>query len=230
MDVKSSNKKLQRLYEKHWETLIASVPTNQEYSFPFLMDMNDGYAESPIKLMIVGQQTNKWNPDWCRSDFGWEPMENPVSTLMTVYRKFNRAVNYTNSPFWQAAHRLQEQTNPGSDRYGFMWSNLLRVDHKASRPTEIEDAICRVPLLAKEIGIVKPDVLVFFTGPEYEARLISTFEGISLKAVPGYPFKFLAQLIHPLLPLHSYRTYHPNYLSRQKMLKPIVDKIAEMVR
>ena len=27
------------------ETLIASVPTNQEYSFPFLMDMNDGYAD-----------------------------------------------------------------------------------------------------------------------------------------------------------------------------------------
>jgi hypothetical protein len=80
-------------------------------------------------------------------------------------------------------------------------------------------------LLQAEIEITKPSVVVFFTGPSYDHRLASTFPGLSFETSS----RRLSRVFHPLLPRHSYRTYHPNYLRRSKSNWTVLDEIKDLV-
>ncbi len=174
---------------------------------------------------MIGQQTNSW----FKEDGIKQEIES-VQALMSEYQKFNLGEKYKSTFFWRAAYLLQQTINPGSDQFGIMWSNLVRVDHMKKRAeVRIEDLICIIPLLKREIEIVKPDVVVFFTGPDYEERLVCTFPGVRIKKISEYDLKHLAQLEHSQLPSRTFRTYHPGYLSRQGLTNHVITKIAELV-
>lgn len=227
-DSRDMNEQLRKLYTEHWEALAQVIPPTQGYSFPLLMDASAGYAASPVKVMVVGQQAFNWGGDEYGS-WGQRELDAPLDKLVQLYRKFNRGENYVHSPFWVASHLLQRKLNPKSDPYGVMWSNLVRVDCHKERATTIEEALCRIPLLQEEVAIAKPHVVVFFTGTGYEERLKATFPAVSVKAVADYDLRYLARLVHPLLPYHSYRTYHPGYLKRKSLIEPIVSQIVQSV-
>jgi hypothetical protein len=74
----------------------------------------------------------------------------------------------------------------------------------------------RFNVVPGEIRLTAPDAVIFFTGPWYEKRLELTFVGAQMHEVSGLPTNLLARLVHPDLPWHSYRTYHPNYLRRSR--------------
>ncbi len=225
MSAETINTKLRQLYSENWEALTQSIPARKGYSFPLLMDANTSYPVAPTKILIVGQQTFGWF-----GTFGERQTADPIKDLMLEYSNFNRGENYVSSPFWVASHLLQQTINPGSDPYGIMWSNLIRVDLAKERAEPIEENLCLIPLLRQEIEIVKPQVVVFFTGPNYDTRLKSTFSALKMFMIEGYDSRMLSRVVHPDLPFHSYRTYHPGYLKRQGQIMPIVNKIAELVK
>jgi hypothetical protein len=57
--------------------------------------------------------------------------------------------------------------------------------------------------------------LLFVTGPSYDDVLAQYFADIEFKAL-DLPARQFAMLVHPDLPEHSYRLYHPNYLNRDR--------------
>jgi hypothetical protein len=67
-------------------------------------------------------------------------------------------------------------------------------------------------LLVTELNIAKPDICLFVTGPNYDFILERYYPKIKFKEL-GLPVRQFAKLIHPQLPLRSYRMYHPNYLN-----------------
>ena len=238
MDAQTLNNQLRNLYTEHWDVLTQHIPKRNKYSFPHIVDANPSYALAPVKLFIVGQQTDDWGSEFGK--WGDQKIDAPVEKLMALYHNFNRGETYKRvTPFFEAAYQLQELLNPKWDRYGFMWSNLVRVDYKGNMkpndgrvPLQVEEQICAVPLLNGEIKIAKPDVVVFFTGPDYEARLAATFEGMNVEPVSGFDVRFLARLQHPDLPRNTFRTYHPGFLRRQKESQKqtgtILNKIAHL--
>jgi hypothetical protein len=60
------------------------------------------YARAPVKLMIVGQETNKWYSRL--HDLAQFPS---ATAIQNKYSEFALGVGYKNSPFWRAAtHRI----------------------------------------------------------------------------------------------------------------------------
>ena len=88
-----------------------------------------------------------------------------------------------------------------------------------------------IPLLEREIAILAPDVVVFFTGPSYNGLLAATFPEAMLEAGSLSRAKPVSRVIHPALPAKTFRTYHPNYLQRaglhRSVLGHIVSKAVE---
>lgn len=204
------NAKLRKVYEEAFPSLIQASTMQSGVSGPLLIDLPPAYEEAKVKLLCVGQQTN-----------GWFEIDRGIDGLLKGYREFDLGRNYTPSPFWQACHRLSRSLNPDGPGFSFAWSNLVRVDQDQMRPSrDIEEAVSTVKLLQKEIAVLEPHVVVFFTGPYYDARLRESFPGIRLTADSPW----VTSLTHPLLPSACYRTYHPHYLWRARQ-PGIIDEI-----
>jgi hypothetical protein len=201
------NEKLFDCYSRVAKQIQIALDSRKGYSSPHFLSVPEGYLRSGIKLMIVGQQTYGWHQGV------FSPTSTAVRTLMRCYDEFDLGKNYTRSPFWQGAHRLFNLLNANGPSRSFLWSNLIKVDKGQDRPEyDVEESICRLRILEQEISITKPDAVVFFTGPNYDQRLIDTFDGVEFSAHSP----MLARLKHPLLPRQTYRTYHPNYLRRSR--------------
>ena len=210
MSVDTLNEQLHDLYRSHWPRLAKELSMGEGLSCPLFMKISREYDMADCKLLIVGQQTHGWGNGSKDGGYGADLGNNPVAALMGSYEDFALGRNYTKSPFWVASHRLYKALNPQGEPEGFAWSNLVKVDQNQFRPAfEYENIVSKCELLQAECKILKPDVVVFFTGPDYDTRLLKTFPGLQMSHVVKLA---LSVLEHEALPVRSYRTYHPNHL------------------
>lgn len=209
--------KLQTLYEKHWASLESLLIKTEGLSGPTLMYITDKYYKSPTKLMIIGQQT-----------FGWPVGD--IEKLMNFYREFNFGEKYYSSPFWNITKKVTEII--GISRDAIAWTNLVKCDLNETRPSQcIEDLIQgSFPVLEKEIEILSPDIIIFFTGNRYDQRILSSLSESSLATVDNYEMKLLTRVVTPSLPFKSFRTYHPKYLRMSKKESVFLDFINKLVK
>jgi hypothetical protein len=215
----SMNRDLQDLYKSQLGRFRRIAQSHSSLSEPLLLSVPSEYERAAKRLLVVGQQTWGWTGHGEINTLG------QVEWLMKGYEHFSLGRHYIASPFWQASHELYSRLNPGCPAGGFMWSNLVKVDQDGNRPSaEVEEQICRMEILPVEIEILEPDVTVFFTGPRYDARLRSTF--FALQFVPmGDCFD---RIEHPVLPFHTYRTYHPKFLRLARKWHTIADIAQEV--
>ncbi len=191
---------------EHWRTLREMDPLGTPpISAPHLIDEPPGYGDSHYPVMIVGQETKGWGETI-------DPRRDPEGVLAELrawYRGFALGAKYRPTPFWQAANKLFKALNSNSSAPSYLWSNLYKMDVGAGRPpVEIEAAPADTNLLPAELVAFNPRVVVFFTGPNYDRRLLDIFPGATFALLSNA----LAHVSHPSLPLLSFRTYHPKYL------------------
>lgn len=210
------NQSLREFYARALRPLEEILADRDGVSGPLLLSVPEGYTHTSVRLLIAGQQTK-----------GWPGLSSGIDTLLATYQEFDLGRNYVASPFWQASHQLDAAVNPGGPPRSFLWSNLIKVDQHGGRPQEdIEERVATLGLFEAEIAITGPQVVVFFTGPNYDARLRKTFPGVEYR--PLSPV--VSQLVHPKLPPRSFRTYHPKYLwlsKKRDALDLVSDKICE---
>ena len=209
----------------------------KKISYPLLIHAFPKYQQANVKLFVVGQQTYGWGFNkyrdeyWCPSK--WDnSFEKLIGELIKVYKNFHLGEDYYSTPFWRAAYNLYRKLNAYGPEYGFLWSNLVKVDQDQNRPEGfVEEIVCNsFPVLPLEIEVTRPDVVVFFTGPRYDQRLKQTFRALSFDKIQGYDERTLSRVVHGGLPKNSFRTYHPKYLSLSGELEKVIDKITELVR
>jgi len=207
--VEDRNSRLRAVYEEAFPRLHELTNPRPDASGPLLIEVPGEYERARVKLLCVGQQTN-----------GWPETSHGIDGLLKVYREFDLGRNYTSSPFWVACHRLSRALNPDGPGFSFTWSNLIKIDQDQGRPSpEVEESVCSLRLLEKEISILEPQVVVFFTGPRYDDRLRATFPGIKLDVGS----RWFSALRHSALPTASFRTYHPGYLWRARQSGQILE-------
>jgi hypothetical protein len=142
-----------------------------------------------------------------------------VEALCWGYREFE--FSYKNrknygAPFWRAFREVQSWPNTG-----LIWNNLSRCDYQGGSVLDAPEMLrtrlseCQRELVTRELAILEPHVCLFVTGPDYDKFLSEVFPGCTLnEAVSNIPGRQLARIKHSLLPVNSFRTYHPQYLSR----------------
>jgi len=176
------------------------------------MDVFPQYFEVSRRLLIVGQQTAGWDTCWDQRATG------AVTRLMKCYRDFHLAEAYLPTPFWGAAWQLFRRLNPAGPNYGFLWTNLIKVDQDRRRPDRrIRELVATgFRVLAEEVNITKPDVIVFLTGPNYDYSIRLAFPGVAFHPVNDLPERLLAKLDKPADCRHAYRIYHPTGIMRMR--------------
>lgn len=191
---------------------VCKMPAN-----PLLLEVPDvdRYRGAGLRGMFIGQETN----EWC-GKYGAK-----LDTLTSTYRVFFgsqiRVYDGYRYPgaFWNglAEYRRELESASGLETE-YLWNNILKVgkNGKGTPCDEIIDAqIETFNVPAEEIQLLRPQVVVFFTGPDYDKWLDRTIPDVQYRRVNNrWNTRQLAQLESPKLPALTFRTYHPNYLNR----------------
>jgi hypothetical protein len=224
--------KLERAYRKYQDAALR-LPKglSQKASAPLLLVPHQKWLRSKVKLLIVGQETLGWS-------FASETavMSPSISTLQQfasapggmqsmfeAYKNFKFAQSYRhrNQAFWRAFRYLEQ--NIAAEPCAAMWTNLFKVDVGGSvmkNCTKKERSLlseAQNGLLKIEITALKPNVVIFFTGPDYDEELYKAFPDLTLRGLwRGIASREMASAYSKSLPPCAIRTYHPSYLQRSR--------------
>jgi len=210
-------KSLRELYQENKATL-KKVRESFIIEGPLLMELC-AYYKQPIKLFIVGQETNGWR---CCDN-------NDHESLLSAYSDFNMGEKYYSSPFWNITRKIEDII--GIARYSCAWSNINRYDHNGGEPKgEILNEIRTLDyLVAEEISVIQPDVCLFFINRKYDYRLHGLYPGIQMETINGLPFNHFVQLRHDSLPKYSFRTPHPKTIRIRKWEDAFIDAMKKIL-
>lgn len=187
-----------------------------ELNGPFLLAVSEQYERSSPKVVIVGQENN----GWLEFDYQTFLQSHDADHCLAVYRGFDIG-QYSPGTFGRYFSNLR-QTLLGeiteSNRRAVLWTNLFKINHNGKQTIHSPHlkAILAIQqgIVAKEIQILQPDVVIFLTGPRYDDVLRKTFSDVAFRSVDEYPINEVAQVVAAGLPALSFRTYHPAFLNR----------------
>ena len=220
----SMNHALRSLYADLWPDFLRLKENHAGLSTPYFATVGPDYETAPKRVLLVGKETNDWA--------NWKHVENEsslgaVNYLMRRYRKFAFGAKYPGrGSFWTPVKELGTLLNPGGAPDSFVALNVSKMDQERRRPGRaVRDEMVRTDILASEISILKPHVVVFLCGHAYDSWLKRWFPDLTIDGD-----RWLATLGSERLPKHSFRSYHPQYLNYKSKRKEIFGRIAALTR
>jgi hypothetical protein len=216
---RSMKEKLKALYTDRQNVFI-SVATSfpdDDLAGPFLMAPSEKYTSQTKQLLIIGQETA-----------GWNYHVHDIDKQMQHYDQFNLGIEYYASPFWNITRKLERALK--IDEYSCAWTNINKFDLDGGRPYgKYVQAISTLDnILIDEIKILNPTMCMFFTGPSFDERVKCIYEGIQFKNIENWPNRQLCQLVHPLLPENTFRSYHPKALRIRHLEENFINFISSI--
>lgn len=228
------NKKLFSLYQGKWKNLskelqqINSDSSNElKASNPLLINIDeDKFYASDIKLMIFGQETNSWYGDF----------NSNIKFSLEKYSEFFNSDKYYSygGQFWNGVKKFKkklEEKYPQKNIY-LIWNNLCKIGNSQRNTNTAAKYILEIEnkhfsIINEEIKIINPDIILFFTGPNYDCFIDNIFLNIQKIEVNGFNYRQLIKLDFGEKQ-NIFRTYHPNYLWRKKgLINEVYDRIIE---
>jgi hypothetical protein len=223
---------LEDVYREFHKT--ASLPRSlaERASAPLLVSPHDEWLKATFRVLIVGQETHGWGyttnegePHLATvnnfSDF--TASANGVESMLRGYEAFLHESEYwqRNSAFWRAFRICGKAVNCGQS--SFLWTNIFKVDvqgsvvRNCSRSERELILESQRDLLKREIRLLAPDVVLFFSGPTYDPALQFAFSDISFHPFrAGTDARELAYVRSSDLAPLCLRSFHPSYLQRSR--------------
>lgn len=234
------NQKLAHLYEDYFVNIQPILDEELlEFSTPLLLKVSETYENAKLKVMIVGQETYEFYGKYG----AFLQNHSSVEYAQDIYTKFvkEESENY-HSPFWDYINRLSEGSG-----FSWIWNNVFKLEtveylsdekylgekvslselNTKKKYRHYRHLIDKIKLLQKdiflkELEILKPDVVIFFTGHPYDSLFMDWqfdtqndfYQDIPEALKMGIDKWKFGRLSSPLLPVKTFRTYHPNYLRR----------------
>ncbi len=225
--VEQHNKELKELYEKTGDDILNKIEAYNKKSpehkaaFPLFLKSVEQYENAKIKIMIFGQETNSW--------YGTYGNDASVEHIMNCYEEFLTRWLPNHKGFFCKGIRefMKLWENNTSKEVGYLWNNIVKMGHasknagKRGFPRFYDDIVKPHldKIIIEEIKILKPDYIVFLTGPRYYHVVDNVFSTPERKPVEGFKTNELCEVIisKEKVPSvkKSFRTYHPGYLQRK---------------
>ncbi len=247
--LKRMNDQLEVRYRSFHVSAKLPKGLSRRASAPLLVYPHERWASSGLRLLVVGQETLRWQYEPLESGgtgsairtFGdFSAAANGVSAMWDLYRWYGLGRRYPklNSPFWRGFRALDSAVNAEPD--SALWTNLFKVNvngsvmENCSRAEIAKLHKAQQGLLQHEIAVLKPDAVVFFTGPRYDSAIKAEFDGVEFQLMEGLPGPTmppsrLAWVRAPGLPAKTVRSYHPEYLQRSRQWN-VISQIADWIR
>jgi hypothetical protein len=211
--------KLKAIYAEAFSRSVGSMATlsglKKEYpTNPMLIDLPSDYLTADKKVMILGKETNDWG--------GKFPDSNGVSSLMEGYREFcNEGENWAyGGHYWNGVGKfkeaMEEHFRENGESTSFIYNNIIKIgkawDKGAPSEPILEWESHWFHVVKREVELLKPNIMLFFTGPDYDVFISRAFGDFELKKISKKPVRHLARLVSPALPKNTIRTCHPRFL------------------
>jgi len=247
----SINKELEKLYRPYWDKALERITEDKlELSNPLLIKIDEKeYETSNVKIMIFGQETFGWN-----GQFGSENMN--VERLMDDYFAYlhydeqddsyfhglnddyrtskRRIKGKKKRAFWKAFKYFEKEIKlqlHNIHKPYFIWNNIAKISKNDQKG--MDDKIRKFTkenfsTVLEEIKILKPDMVIFLTGPNRDGDIKHYFKDVAFDYC-GYPekikdkktYKSPQKVISKYLPEKSIRLYHPSYFGGFNKVKQI---------
>ncbi len=220
---KSINDELKKLYLKNWSEMtkeLNEINSNEDKELkatnPLLIKVDeDKYNKSDIKVMIFGQETNSWDGLY----------NNNYDEILKKYEEFfntNKCMDNYGGQFWNGFKKLKIKIeNKYNDKnIYFIWNNICKIGNAERNKNRAANYIMTLEekyfnIIREEIDMIKPDIIIFFTGPNYDGILNNKISNLNFEEIQGYKIRELSKLSNDWC-TNVFRTYHPNYLYRGK--------------
>ncbi len=236
------NEALKKL-QNEWNEKIL-IPYAKDHpetiSKPFYYGVSKEYCRANKRIMIVGQETNKfevYTDNWPLDDIQPWCIDYLQFQLWKIEAIGRDKVDYNSSPFWRMFREFDSRGITPS------WNNVDKIQQYNAKdeknfPLSIEQEkyfSCRYgndnkSLLQREIELDEPDILLFITGPNYSFTM-ATALGLEEKVLKSYrPTKqnFCVEITDLLnIKPKVFWTYHPAYLNRNYIIVTCVNYICE---
>lgn len=179
------------------------------FSSPMLISLKNVNTD----VIIVGQETNSWYGSY--KDF----LIKGVSEQMNIYDNFIVSEFLKkSSPYHTYVKEICGGNMPTiNNLFKFdLGDNSNKKSILSAKADEIKHIVSfHDGVLMREIEIISPKIIIFFTGPRYEAFL-DRFMPNDKMSIDGFKLNELCELKLKYFPsVKAYRTYHPGYLNRQ---------------
>jgi hypothetical protein len=214
------NDALLNLYATKWENLSVALKhiiedENLEIkpASPLLLyiDNEEEYKNADIRLMIYGQETNSW----------YEKEKETIQDIQKLYDGFfNGGDCWTyGGQFWNGVGRFVSslQKRYSSKKICLTWNNIVKIGKHGDKgfPPDYIYKIKRehFHVIPKEVEILKPNIALFLTGPNYDSIIKDNFGDLKYQALPNSTERQLSRVSLKGVQF-AYRIYHPNYLWR----------------
>ena len=220
-------KQLDNLYHNYLETLfldkeIEKLIEDNKLSSPQLLDVETprgNYLISEYKVLFIGKETNDWfntverkNEDLTLINGQFEKY---INSLKKLYKSHNIGVKYR-SPIYLFIDHLVKKLNE-SKQTGMLLTELLRHDYNCKGlPQHIIEKVAYKNnfILREEIEVLKPNALIFLTGPNYDKHIKMTYPTAVFKECQDYKFRQVAAIENIPNIEKAIRIYHPDYHNR----------------
>lgn len=202
---------------------ILDMINSHELSSPQLLDISApraNYIQSDYKIVFIGKETNGWFNRFERQNAGLTTINGQyrqyLEELKKIYKKHNIGENYR-KPIFTFIDLLTERTNQIKNT-GIILTELLRHDYNqegASYQLAVRLAYDNNYILRKEIEILRPNAVVFLTGPNYDMYISHTYPQATFHSYNDYDLRQVA-IIEGITNIgKAVRIYHPNAHSPQ---------------
>ncbi len=230
------NTRLKNLYLSKWTKFsleLKNIVNSEEYEIkpanPLVLSHRNPYEfeKSKIKVMILGQENN-----------GWEGIFNGnIESGLDTYSRFYGGEYYSyrgqfNNHFNLLVDLLKEHFD--NETIGIFWSNVIKVgkSNDKNEPPEyiLSTTINEFNVLEGEIEIIKPDIVLFLSGPDYDKHIKSQINDLKVKNYKDYSSRQVVEFEIPNVK-YAFRTYHPNkmnFLGKVKYNKIYSELISEL--
>jgi hypothetical protein len=206
-------------------------------AYPFFLKLPDIFINSKNKIMIYGQETYGWSDVNNDASNVYCMGENNIDGILECYNRYFNNKDYKNnhSPFWNVFRLLNDYFNECGKEFGYLWNNITKLGLNGNGfPYNWYDDIIKPyfnDLIVKELEIIKPDFLVFFTGTTRDFIIDDIFNKPERKDVAGFSQDDICEIKIPNIK-KALRTHHPNTLymnsnngSYKKIIGTIHDEI-----
>lgn len=207
------NEELTNLYQEKMESLTVKLQNfDEKPTNPLLIQIEEeNYKNADIKIMIFGQETFDFE-----GEFGSKSIEHLLQTYDTFFNK-GECYNYGGN-FWNTVNDYKKsiQSKYPDKNIALVWNNILKIGKEGDKGAPSEEIIKitqqEFSVIPNEIEILKPDVIIFFTGPNYDEYISNTFEEVIFEKFDHWDIRYLSKLKSESFPLKTFRTYHPRPL------------------
>lgn len=250
------HEQLEALYDSKWKEMsnafqAVSGNSSVKPAYPFLLSVfrypgpdESWYADADLKVMVFGQETNSWVGDKQDEPAFGTPVFNPdvpAGTVMGLHENFyatyyhQDGFSYNGTRYGTFHHGFNRfvsllNAHCTGKRIAYMWNNIVKFG-RAEGSGFCGEEIYNVQkqhfdVVAKEVEILKPDLILFLTG-NYDSRICDSWPGTQFTALPPFAVGEVAKVMLPGVDVPAYRTNHPSARlpkeEKEKRLEAIVN-------